>query len=133
MARGEAMIAAGIGFNSQATAGEIVDLVQAALSARRLSAEDLSVLATELSKASDGRAQRAAMVLAVPLLGLPREDLEAESARAITSSQRVQAIVGVPSVAECAALAAAGAMPELLGARLANGVATCALAKGGDA
>ncbi|MEO1206502.1 MAG: cobalamin biosynthesis protein [Pseudomonadota bacterium] len=125
------MIAAGIGFNSQATSDCIIEVVRATLLARELELGDLSAVATSLAKASDARAQTAAMALAVPLLGMPDTALEAESARAISSSQRVQALIGVPSLAECAALAAAGENASLLGARTSNDVATCALAVGG--
>ena len=54
-------------------------------------------------------------------------------ARACTTrSERVLAITGVPSVAEAAALAAAGPGARLLVPRVAVGPATCALAIAGD-
>jgi cobalt-precorrin 5A hydrolase len=42
-------------------------------------------------------------------------------------------LTGVPSLAEAAALAAGGPTARLLGARVAVGPATCALAESGEA
>jgi len=53
--------------------------------------------------------------------------------RGAGSSQRVVALMGVPSVAEAAALAAGGATARLLVSRIAIGPATCALATTGGA
>ena len=64
---------------------------------------------------------------------VPQADLEAAGARVVTRSERVLALMGVPSVAEAAALAAAGPASRLLGPRVAVGPATCALAITGDA
>jgi cobalt-precorrin 5A hydrolase len=64
---------------------------------------------------------------------VPQRDLEAAGARVVTRSERVLALMGVPSVAEAAALAAAGPASRLLGSRVAVGPATCALAVSGDA
>jgi cobalt-precorrin 5A hydrolase len=55
-------------------------------------------------------------------------DLEAASPRTETRSERVLALTGVASVAEAAALAAAGPAARLISPRLVIGSATCALA-----
>jgi cobalt-precorrin 5A hydrolase len=47
--------------------------------------------------------------------------------RVITKSERVQELIGVPSVAEAAALAAGGANARLLAPRIVVGPVTCAL------
>jgi cobalt-precorrin 5A hydrolase len=51
--------------------------------------------------------------------------------RTVTRSERVVALMGVPSVAEAAALAAGGTKARLLAPRIALGPATCALAATG--
>jgi cobalt-precorrin 5A hydrolase len=55
-------------------------------------------------------------------------DLKAAGERTETKSDRVLALMGVPSVAEAAALAVAGPSARLIGPRLVFGAATCALA-----
>jgi cobalt-precorrin 5A hydrolase len=47
--------------------------------------------------------------------------------RAITKSGRVQELIGIPSVAEAAALAAGGPDTRLLAPRIVVGPVTCAL------
>jgi cobalt-precorrin 5A hydrolase len=59
---------------------------------------------------------------------VPQAALEQAGARAVTRSQRVRALTGVPSLSEAAALAAAGPSARLLAPRIAVGPATCALA-----
>ena len=65
------------------------------------------IAAPELKRGERGIAAAAA-ALGVPLVLMPKADLEAAGARAQTQSERVLAMTGVPSVAEAAALAAAG-------------------------
>jgi cobalt-precorrin 5A hydrolase len=55
--------------------------------------------------------------------------LEAASSRTQSSSPRVKALMGVPSVAEAAALAAAGPKSTLVLPRIAVGPVTCAIAR----
>jgi cobalt-precorrin 5A hydrolase len=59
---------------------------------------------------------------------VPQAELEAAGARTVTRSDRVIALMGVPSAAEAAALAAAGPAGRLIAPRTAVGPATCALA-----
>ncbi len=66
--------------------------------------------------------------MAAPLTPLPLEALQAEAGRVLTRSEAVMARFGVPAIAEAAALAGAGAGGRLLGPRLAEGGATCAVA-----
>ena len=69
----------------------------------------------------------------LPLRLVDVRELRRMASRVATRSDRVQSAKGVPSIAEAAALAAAGADARLLGARVANAVATCAIALGEDA
>ncbi len=64
----------------------------------------------------------------MPLVRVAPGDLEAAGSRTQSSSPRVKALVGVPSVAEAAALAAAGPKAKLILPRIAVGPVTCALA-----
>jgi cobalt-precorrin 5A hydrolase len=64
----------------------------------------------------------------VPLVLVPQADLEAAGSRTVTRSERVVSLMGVPSAAEAAALAAAGPAGRLVTPRTAVGPATCALA-----
>lgn len=73
-----------------------------------------------------------AAALGVPLVLVPRAELEAAGARVQTRSERVLEMTGVPSVAEAAALAAAGPQARLIVPRIAARTATCALAVVGE-
>jgi len=121
------MIVAGFGFRAAASA-ESLD------SALRLAAGEAQVtaLATAEDKAvasvfRDFAAARYLPVIPVPLTAL-------QAAETITRSPRVTAVRGTGSVAEAAALAAAGPGARLIAARAvsADRMATCALAQGQD-
>jgi cobalt-precorrin 5A hydrolase len=64
----------------------------------------------------------------MPLHFLPQEALEAVADKAQTRSPRVEALFGVPSVAETAALAGAGPGAVLILPRIARDDVTCAIA-----
>lgn len=121
---------AGVGFRRGASADEILSAVRLALDAAGLAAEQLDALATAAFKAEESGIRDAAKELGVPLRRCITADLERVADKTFTRSTRVQAAVGVPSVAEAAALAAAGAGGKLLGARVATHKATCAIAIG---
>lgn len=127
------MIVAGVGCRAGATAQEIDAAIAAALSNGGLAKEALDLIATSSAKAAEQGIAFVAAARGVPLVFVAQSDLERTSGRAVTRSERVVALAGVPSVAECAALAAAGASARLVVPRVAVGPATCALAKSGDA
>jgi hypothetical protein len=66
--------------------------------------------------------------LGVAVVIVPDSDLTLAGDRIETRSERVLALTGVGSVAEAAALAAAGPSAKLISPRLVMGSATCALA-----
>lgn len=74
----------------------------------------------------------AARRLGVELVGLPAAALRDQSARVVTPSPSSERRFGVPSVAEAAALAGAGAGARLLVRRIAAHGATCAIAAAPD-
>jgi cobalt-precorrin 5A hydrolase len=128
----EAMIVAGIGCRRGAPSDDVVSLILAALSNFGIAHDGLSVIATETLKADEQGIANAARRLSVPLVRCPVSDLGRVTDRVITHSLRVQAIKGVPSIAEASALVAAGHNARLLGARIVANNITCAIAVGED-
>lgn len=119
------MIAAGIGCRSGCPGAEIAGLVRAALVEAGVGAD---LLAAPVRKRFEAGVQEAAALLALPLAFIDDADLAAVQDRTQTRSARVEAAVGVTSVAEAAALAAAGPGARLLLPRRSTPRATCALA-----
>jgi cobalt-precorrin 5A hydrolase len=130
MGVGEAMIVAGIGCRKGASAVEISAVIADALA--RAGLDTLDLVAAPESKGGEHGVSAAAAALGVPLVLVAKADLEAAGARTQTRSERVLALIGVPSVAEAAALAAGGPAARLILPRITVGVATCALAVGGE-
>lgn len=124
------MIAAGIGCRRGTPAEEIEALVRQALAAHAPEVATPDVLATAADKAAEAGIGDAARRFGIPLVSFDREMLAARSDAVLTRSPRVEALIGVPAVAEAAALVAAGFGARLLGPRLASARATCALAIG---
>jgi cobalt-precorrin 5A hydrolase len=122
------MIVAGVGCRKGASAREIGAAISAALRRAGLRADALDVIAAPAVKSSEAGISGAASDLGVPLVLVPQADLEAAGARTLTRSERVMALMGVPSAAEAAALAAVGPAGRLVAPRTAVGPATCALA-----
>jgi len=133
MGMDEAMIVAGIGCRKGAPAAAIKAAIESALTRAGVAADALALIATSEEKSKEPGIADAAARLGVPLVLIAQRDLKAAGDRAETRSERVVALTGVPSVAEAAALAAAGPAAKLLARRLAVGPATCALAEAGAA
>jgi cobalt-precorrin 5A hydrolase len=133
MAMGETMIVAGIGCRRGASAAAIEAVIGAALARAGLGKDSLSLIAAAAAKCDEPGIAAAASALGLPLVCVPRPELENAGERAATRSARVLALTGVPSLAEAAALAAAGKTARLLLPRIALGPATCALATSGAA
>jgi cobalt-precorrin 5A hydrolase len=129
MAGEKAMMVAGLGCRRGAAAEEIEAALNAALAAYA-EGEAVGLVATESSKEREPGIVETARRLSVQLVSFSPAELEAVADRVITRSERVRAAKGVPSIAEAAALAAAGRHARLLGPRIANATATCALAIG---
>ena len=122
------MIVAGIGCRRGASAAEIEGAVRAALARAEIDARALDAIATIAAKRNEAGIEAAAKTLGVSLVVVSEHDCRAAGERTRTRSERSLALTGLPSVAESAALAAAGPAAELIGARLVAGAATCALA-----
>jgi cobalt-precorrin 5A hydrolase len=124
----QAMIVAGIGCRKGASADDISAVIAHALARAGLASQALDLVAAPESKADEHGVSAAAAALGVPLVLVSRADLQAAGTRTQTRSERVVALMGVPSVAEAAALAASGPAARLIVPRITLGVATCALA-----
>jgi cobalt-precorrin 5A hydrolase len=125
---GEAVIVAGIGCRKGAKAEEIEAAIEAALERAGRPLARLDLMATALAKRDEEGLIAAAKARGIRLIFVDQADLEIASARGATWSRRVLALAGVPSVAEAAALAAAGSKARLILPRIVVGPVTCALA-----
>jgi len=125
------MIVAGIGCRRGAAAVDIEAAILAALARAGIRAADLNAIATSTAKETEAGIATAASTFGVRIMPIAEAALKAAGARVATRSDRVLALTGVPSLAEAAALAAAGPSSHLIASRLVVGAATCALASSG--
>ena len=123
------MIVAGVGFRHSVEADEIVALVEQALERAALPRNALSRLATVEALATLPAFMEAARRLDVIAAPVAQAALSASAPHVRTQSARSVAAHGVGSVAEAAALAAAGSRAQLILERIASASATCALAR----
>jgi cobalamin biosynthesis protein CbiG len=133
MGMGQAVIVAGVGCRKGATAADVQAAIAAALAHCGLPARALGAVATSVAKTAEAGIANAALKLGVPLLPVAQRDLEQAASITLTKSERVLALVGVPSLAEAAALAATGPTARLVVSRIVVGSVTCALATSDDA
>lgn len=132
MGLGEAVNASlsiGVGCRSGVSPDAVVRLVGEALG--RVEGRPIALF-TVADKIQEPALAVAAALLGLPLVHLPRAALQAAAERAETRSERVVALFAVPSVAECAALAGAGAGSRLLLPRIQAEGVTCAVAAKDD-
>jgi cobalt-precorrin 5A hydrolase len=124
------MIVAGLGYRSAITTAQVQRAIAKTLSEYLISPGQLQQIAVPAVKGLEAGILAAAAALGIQLVLIEQRDMEAASPRALTHSARSMAARNVPSVAETVALAAAGCGARLLGARIAVGPVTCALAEG---
>jgi cobalt-precorrin 5A hydrolase len=124
----QAMIVAGVGCKRGTAAPDIEAAIRTALARAGLAVMELSAIATSTGKGAEPGIAAAAAKLGVRIAAIPEVELKAAGARVTTRSERVFALTGGPSLAEAAALAAAGPAADLVITRLVVGTATCALA-----
>jgi cobalt-precorrin 5A hydrolase len=123
------MLACGIGCRRGTPAEDIEAAIGAAR--KELRRDDaITVIATEVSKAEEPGLREAARRFGIPLVVFSAQELESASSSLMTISQAALVHKGVPSVAEAAAILAAGDNARLLGPRVANPTTTCAFAVG---
>lgn len=121
------MIVAGIGCRRGSTADDVQDAVLAAL--RQAGRCGIDLMATIPRRADEPGLREAAQALGTALAVPEDAALRDAAPHCLTRSAHALALTGLPSVAECAALAGAGLGARLLGPRLALGGVTCALAE----
>ncbi len=124
------MIVAGIGCRRGVPAESIERLLVEALAAFGLEPASLDAFATEASKGGEPGIVELARRHGLRLGLCETSDIVHVADRLVTRSSRVHEAKGVPSVAEGAALVIAGRNARLLGARVSNREATCAIAIG---
>ena len=127
------IVVAGIGCRRGAPAADIEAAIRAALARADIAADALDAVATIEAKSAEAGIAAAAARLGVAVVLVPHAGLQAANDRVEMRSQRVLALTGVASVAEAAALAAAGPAARLVVPRLVVGAAACALAASGTA
>jgi cobalt-precorrin 5A hydrolase len=127
---GETVIAAGIGCRKAISAAQIEAALQTALTHHALADTRLALIAAPEVKGMEAGLQAAAAARGLLLRLIPQSLLEAANPRTLTRSARSMAAMNVHSVAEAAALAAAGPHARLLAPRIVVGPVTCALAEG---
>ncbi|MEW9918096.1 cobalamin biosynthesis protein [Marimonas sp. MJW-29] len=117
----------GVGFRATADVASLQDAMQRALLAG--GSQKIDALVTESAKSREKVFREFAQLLGVPGLGITKSDLEQMITP--TQSQRIQDRLGTGSLAEAAALAAAGPDARLVAARVVSGdgMATAAIAE----
>ncbi|MFF4605661.1 cobalamin biosynthesis protein [Streptomyces sp. NPDC001339] len=127
-----APLSVGVGARPGVTESEVLDLITAALTAAGCATRPIAALATVTAKAGEPGLAGAARRLGVPLRAFPAAALAA--VRVPRPSAAAADAVGTPSVAEAAALLAAGPGAELVAGKRTSARpgrparATCALA-----
>lgn len=117
----------GVGAASGAPAAEMAGLAKAALTGAGLSPSSVSAVATLDRKRTEPAVRALAAAFGAPLHGLPAATLAAVDVP--NPSPVVEAAVGTPSVAEAAALAAAGPDATLVVPKCRSATATVAVAR----
>lgn len=123
------ILVAGIGFRRATEAPEIVALIRRALAEAGAASNSLGTIATAADRAGDPAIREAAAAFGLQPLAIGPAALQAVDGAVATRSARIEAARGVGSVAEAAALAAAGQNGRLALPRIASVGATCALAR----
>jgi len=121
------LIAIGVGCRRGCTAAAIVAMVRRALVAAGEPPGKREMFTLD-EKEGEANVREAASALGLPLYFLSHERLLREAPRVVTPSARVERLIGLPGVAETAALAGAGPNGELIVAKIVGGGATCAIA-----
>ncbi|MDR3373845.1 MAG: cobalamin biosynthesis protein [Ancalomicrobiaceae bacterium] len=124
------LMAIGIGCRRGATEEAVVGIVEKAIGRAfdETGQQGRAALFTAAAKRNETGLAAAAIRLHMPLVFLPEEALKAMSDGAVTRSERVVQLFGVPSIAETAALAGAGKGARLIVTRIAGDGVTCAIA-----
>ncbi len=119
----------GVGTSRGAPPEALIALVEETLAAAGLAPEAVACVVSLDRRMDEPAVHRLAERLGVPARFFTAAELAREAHRVPTPSTAVQQAVGIPSVAEAAALRAAGPGGRLVVAKRRNRVATCAIAQ----
>jgi cobalt-precorrin 5A hydrolase len=122
-------LVAGLGLRPGTSEADILACLDEALAIAGLSGESTPRLATLASRIGEPGLTAAVASRRAELVAVPDEALKGYEAACATRSTRIASLYGVGSVAEAAALAAAGPGGTLVQPRIATGRGTCALAR----
>jgi cobalt-precorrin 5A hydrolase len=122
-------LVAGLGLRPGTSEADILACLDEALAIAGLSGESTPRLATLASRIGEPGLTAAVASRRAELVAVPDEALKGYEAACATRSTRIASLYGVGSVAEAAALAAAGPGGTLVQPRIATGRVTCALAR----
>jgi cobalt-precorrin 5A hydrolase len=125
----EIMIAIGIGCRRGIAKESFVEMIHEALSLAGDAAEVIELFTIE-DKHDEVGLLAAAADLHLPVRFLSRAALQSVEAGIITPSRQAEAVLGIASVSEAAALAGAGRGAVLVMPRIARHGVTCAVARG---
>ena len=121
-------LVAGIGFRRGAGADDIAALIARGLGLLGANAAELAAIATAADRATEPAIRGAAARFGLSPSPVTAAALAARDGEVVTRSPRIEHLRGVGSLAEAAALAAAGPESRLALPRIASAAATCALA-----
>jgi cobalt-precorrin 5A hydrolase len=121
-------VIAGIGCRRNCSEEDILAVIKHACAKAQRQVDSLAV---PDFKSHEAGLRAAAQRLGLPLILINTAALSAVQVSCVTQSARAGQVVGITSIAEGCALAAAGANSRLLFPRIAYGAATCALAEAG--
>jgi cobalt-precorrin 5A hydrolase/precorrin-3B C17-methyltransferase len=121
-------IALGIGCDRKADERELKKLVRDVMKANGISAADIMCIATIESKKHEPAIHALSRELGASLRLFTAEALNREAPRISDPSELARSAVGTPSVAEAAALAAAGTEATLIAVKQKSAHCTAALA-----
>jgi cobalt-precorrin 5A hydrolase len=131
MAGGQAVsarYAIGVGARRGVDSHELAALVARVADQAGVDLHDCALFTID-DKQDDEELRRAVESLGMALFFLSLEKLRARDGDVVTRSARVEAMLGIGSVAEAAALAGAGPSSVLLAPRAASERVTCAIAR----
>ncbi len=123
------ILALGVGAERGVSAAEAATLARGTLAEAGLAAGAVACVVSLDLKADEGAILALADALGVPARFFDAATLAAEEGRVTEVSETVRAAVGTPSVAEAAALAAAGPDGALVVSKRKSARATCAVAR----
>jgi cobalt-precorrin 5A hydrolase len=124
------MVVAGLGFKRGVQPAEVERALDLALQNLGSNTAAVTCLAVPSRKAAEPAPAFVAKARGMELKLVPQEELEAAASRTVSRSIHALKAMNVPSVAEAAALAAAGPHARLLVPKIATESVTCALAEG---